>query len=125
MKESLELSDGVVWEGGGCKLGFKNVELKDDKWGMILPQIIAMGTIVRRAMEETWLTEFKKQPSAGPRPNWITTFSEVACGPKNHDEELDGREWNRQDRRMLEMTRTWKFLTRKKERGISKPCSLK
>ena len=37
----------VVWEGDGRKLGFENVEDKDDKWGMILPQVIAMGTVTR------------------------------------------------------------------------------
>ena len=29
---------------------------KDDKWGMILPQVIAMGTVTHRAIEKTWLT---------------------------------------------------------------------
>jgi len=43
----------VVWEGGGQKLGFED---KDDKWGIILPQVIAMGTVTRRAIEKTWLT---------------------------------------------------------------------
>ena len=46
----------VVWEGGGQKLGFENVEDKDDKWRMILPQVIAMDTISRCAIEKTWLT---------------------------------------------------------------------
>ena len=46
----------VVWEGGGQKLGFENVEDKDDKWDMILPQVIAMDTISRCAIEKTWLT---------------------------------------------------------------------
>ena len=38
--------------GGGRKLGFENVEDKDDKWDIILPQGIAMGTITRRAIEK-------------------------------------------------------------------------
>jgi len=37
----------VVWEGGGRKLGFENVEDKNDKWSIILPQVIAMGTVTR------------------------------------------------------------------------------
>ncbi|KAF8328293.1 DNA polymerase family A-domain-containing protein [Amanita rubescens] len=43
----------VVWEGDGRKLGFED---KDDKWGIILPQVISMGTVTRRAIEKTWLT---------------------------------------------------------------------
>jgi DNA polymerase gamma 1 len=39
----------AVWEGGGRKLGFED---KDDKWGIILPQVISMGTVTRRAIEK-------------------------------------------------------------------------
>ena len=52
----------VIWEGaGGKKLGFENMLVTDSgddnhKWGMILPQVIAMGTVTRRAIEKTWLT---------------------------------------------------------------------
>ena len=52
----------VIWEGaGGKKLGFENMLAADGgddnhKWGMILPQVIAMGTVTRRAIEKTWLT---------------------------------------------------------------------
>ena len=46
----------VIWEGDGRKLGFENMEDMDDKWGMILPQVIAMGTVTRRAIEKMWLT---------------------------------------------------------------------
>ena len=42
----------IVWEGR--KLG--NVEDKDEKWDIILPQGIAMGTVTRRMIEKTWLT---------------------------------------------------------------------
>jgi hypothetical protein len=41
----------VVWEGGQ-KLGFKD---KDDKWGIVLPQVISIGTVTRQANEKTWL----------------------------------------------------------------------
>ncbi|KAF8347323.1 DNA polymerase family A-domain-containing protein [Amanita rubescens] len=43
----------VVWESDGRKLGFED---QDDKWGIILPQVISMGTVTRRAIEKTWLT---------------------------------------------------------------------
>ena len=53
----------VVWEGaGGKKLGFEDMlvpgdrDNDNDKWGIILPQVIAMGTVTRRAIEKTWLT---------------------------------------------------------------------
>ena len=46
------MSQMVVWEGGGRKLGFENVEDKDDKRDIILPQGIAMGTVTRRAIEK-------------------------------------------------------------------------
>ena len=39
----------VVWEAGGWKLGFED---KDDKWGIILPQVITMSTVTRRAIEK-------------------------------------------------------------------------
>ncbi|KAF8328298.1 DNA polymerase family A-domain-containing protein [Amanita rubescens] len=45
----------VVWEGDGRKLGFED---KDDKWGIILPQVISMGTVTRRAIEKTWCRVF-------------------------------------------------------------------
>ena len=34
------------------------MEDKDDKWGIILPQVIAMATVTRRAIEKTWLTAY-------------------------------------------------------------------
>ena len=40
----------------GGRWGFENVEDKDDKWDIILPQVITMGTVARRAIEKTWLT---------------------------------------------------------------------
>ncbi len=46
----------VVWEDGGRRLSFENVEDKDDKWGMIIPQVVPMGTVTHRAIEKTWLT---------------------------------------------------------------------
>ncbi|KAG8984305.1 DNA-directed DNA polymerase gamma mip1 [Tulasnella sp. 427] len=57
----------VVWDGsGGSRMGFPssrpsavddvNLAKEGQKWGMILPQVITMGTVTRRAIENTWLT---------------------------------------------------------------------
>lgn len=48
----------VVWQNGGRNLGFASsaTEGEDKKWGIILPQVITMGTVTRRAIEKTWLT---------------------------------------------------------------------
>lgn len=56
----------VVWEGqGNVKIGFSpgasGARQEDDKEkqrkkGIILPQVIPMGTVTRRAIEKTWLT---------------------------------------------------------------------
>jgi DNA polymerase gamma 1 len=44
----------VVWQGKGMDLGFRGDE--GTKRGIILPQVITMGTVTRRAIEKTWLT---------------------------------------------------------------------
>lgn len=44
----------VVWQGNGVDLGFSEDDRK--KRGIILPQVITMGTVTRRAIEKTWLT---------------------------------------------------------------------
>lgn len=64
----------VVWNGeAGTEMGFdrdgesgfptmstdeqsSNPEVTDDKKGLILPQVVSMGTVTRRAIEKTWLT---------------------------------------------------------------------
>ncbi|KAG8905020.1 DNA-directed DNA polymerase gamma mip1 [Tulasnella sp. 403] len=52
----------VVWDGeAGTDMGFPKLkpgrgDEKGQKWGMILPQVITMGTVTRRAIETTWLT---------------------------------------------------------------------
>ncbi|KAF8061628.1 DNA polymerase family A-domain-containing protein [Lyophyllum atratum] len=49
----------VVWQDPKTKMGFetpKSDEGKEKKWGIILPQVITMGTVTRRAIEKTWLT---------------------------------------------------------------------
>ncbi|KAF8216340.1 DNA polymerase family A-domain-containing protein [Mycena galopus ATCC 62051] len=51
------LNQNVVWQDPTVQrdLGFTdNREAK--KWGIILPQVITMGTVTRRAIEKTWLT---------------------------------------------------------------------
>jgi DNA polymerase gamma 1 len=52
----------VVWRSAENDMGFNQaVSLadkcrKENKWGIILPQVITMGTVTRRAIEKTWLT---------------------------------------------------------------------
>jgi DNA polymerase gamma 1 len=51
----------VVWEKQSGQLGLGNSlnpdeEQQSEKWGIILPQVITMGTVTRRAIEKTWLT---------------------------------------------------------------------
>ncbi|KAG2023737.1 gamma DNA-directed DNA polymerase [Coprinopsis cinerea AmutBmut pab1-1] len=50
----------VVWEKQRGELGFpKPAESPDsskEKWGIIVPQVVTMGTVTRRAIEKTWLT---------------------------------------------------------------------
>ena len=49
------LKQMVVWQNGSRDLGFRTGSEKG-KWGVILPQVITMGTVTRRAIEKTWLT---------------------------------------------------------------------
>ncbi|KAH7887225.1 DNA polymerase family A-domain-containing protein [Phlebopus sp. FC_14] len=51
----------VVWQSGEVNLRFNKLPSQSTpppsaKWGIILPQVITMGTITRRAIEKTWLT---------------------------------------------------------------------
>lgn len=47
----------VLWEGqGSTRMGFPSSKVENGKFGMILPQVITMGTVTRRAIERTWLT---------------------------------------------------------------------
>ena len=44
----------VVWDGEAeTRMGFAP---HDERRGLILPQVITMGTVTRRAIEKTWLT---------------------------------------------------------------------
>jgi DNA polymerase gamma 1 len=49
------LKQMVVWQNGSRDLGFPRGP-EQRKWGIILPQMITMGTVTRRAIEKTWLT---------------------------------------------------------------------
>ncbi|KIO20204.1 hypothetical protein M407DRAFT_16020 [Tulasnella calospora MUT 4182] len=63
----------VVWDGlGGSRMGFQsslssadggNLAKEGQKWGIILPQVITMGTVTRRAIENTWLTASNAKPN--------------------------------------------------------------
>ena len=48
----------VVWQDPARTrdLGLPRAAEPDKKWGVILPQVITMGTVTRRAIEKTWLT---------------------------------------------------------------------
>jgi DNA polymerase gamma 1 len=53
------MSQMPVWQTPTRDLGFRvpaDTPAPADKWGVILPQMTAMGTITRRAIERTWLT---------------------------------------------------------------------
>jgi DNA polymerase gamma 1 len=56
------LNQTVVWQKDGLQLGLPAVPSPSaegermKKWGVILPQVITMGTVTRRAIERTWLT---------------------------------------------------------------------
>lgn len=55
------LNQVVVWQNAVNNMGFKQSEPsgkqgEKNKWGIILPQVITMGTVTRRAIEKTWLT---------------------------------------------------------------------
>jgi len=56
------LNQMVVWQNAENGMGFTQPgstgeqREKENKWGIILPQVITMGTVTRRAIEKTWLT---------------------------------------------------------------------
>lgn len=50
------LKQMVVWQDKRVKLGVPQPHGPNKKWGIILPQVITMGTVTRRAIEKTWLT---------------------------------------------------------------------
>ncbi|KAI9511049.1 DNA polymerase family A-domain-containing protein [Russula earlei] len=46
----------VVWQQEGLDMGLRVGSAPGSKAGIILPQVITMGTVTRRAIERTWLT---------------------------------------------------------------------
>ncbi|TBU23909.1 gamma DNA-directed DNA polymerase [Dichomitus squalens] len=46
----------VVWQADNLDIGVPRPVEPERKWGIILPQVITMGTVTRRAIEKTWLT---------------------------------------------------------------------
>ena len=50
------LNQLVVWQKPNHSLGLPNPPTGREKYGIILPQVIPMGTVTRRAIEKTWLT---------------------------------------------------------------------
>lgn len=49
------LNQYVVWDSNTC-VDMNLPKKETGKYGIILPQMIAMGTVTRRAVEKTWLT---------------------------------------------------------------------
>lgn len=49
-------SQTVVWQDSSRSLGLCPPADGPNKYGIILPQVITMGTVTRRAIEKTWLT---------------------------------------------------------------------
>ncbi|KAI9450870.1 DNA polymerase family A-domain-containing protein [Lactarius psammicola] len=50
------LKQMVVWQRAGLDMGLSVGAAPGGKAGVILPQVITMGTVTRRAIERTWLT---------------------------------------------------------------------
>ncbi|KAF8492208.1 DNA polymerase family A-domain-containing protein [Russula emetica] len=50
------LKQMVVWQRQGLDMGIAVGDNPGSKAGIILPQVISMGTVTRRAIERTWLT---------------------------------------------------------------------
>ncbi|KAI0821816.1 gamma DNA-directed DNA polymerase [Trametes gibbosa] len=46
----------VIWQDEKLDVGVPRPSEPDKKWGVIIPQVITMGTVTRRAIEKTWLT---------------------------------------------------------------------
>ncbi|KAF8325363.1 hypothetical protein F5887DRAFT_1019499 [Amanita rubescens] len=72
----------IVWEGRGRKLGSENVEDKDDKCGMILPQVILRGTVTYRAIEKTSKVNCFQR---GEEQLQVGTESSSLCTTRLHD----------------------------------------
>ncbi|KAF9812850.1 hypothetical protein IEO21_05950 [Rhodonia placenta] len=50
------LKQMVVWQDERVDIGVPRPHDARHRWGIILPQVITMGTVTRRAIEKTWLT---------------------------------------------------------------------
>ncbi|KAF9524671.1 gamma DNA-directed DNA polymerase [Crepidotus variabilis] len=50
------LNQLVVWQNSNRSLSLPSPPKDRKKYGIILPQVIQMGTVTRRAIEKTWLT---------------------------------------------------------------------
>ncbi|KAG0693387.1 DNA polymerase family A-domain-containing protein [Suillus ampliporus] len=75
------LKQMVVWQGGALDLQFKPPEFSDEprKWGIIIPQVITMGTVTRRAIEKTWLT------ASNAKKNRVgSELKAMVCAPKGY-----------------------------------------
>ena len=133
----------VVWEkqlgelGLGSALKPDEEQKIEEKWGVILPQILTMSAVTRRASEKTWLTasnakkirvgsELKAmvrslritpplvrtsiRKSSGYRPSWATPSSE--CTATLEGTEKDGTDLHSKTVRPSEGVRLFTHLWR-------------
>jgi DNA polymerase gamma 1 len=56
------LNQFVVWDSNKT-VDMKLPKKQDGKYGIILPQMVPMGTVTRRAVEKTWLTASNAKPN--------------------------------------------------------------
>lgn len=68
----------VVWQKTGNSMGFETPD-GEKKWGIILPQVITMGTVTRRAIEKTWLT------ASNAKKNRVgSELKAMVCAPEGY-----------------------------------------
>lgn len=56
------LKQMVVWKEGRLRPDMEDLK-QGEKWGIIIPQVITMGAVTRRAIEKTWLTASNAKPN--------------------------------------------------------------
>ena len=73
------LKQMVVWQRQGLDMGMTVGDDPGSKAGIILPQVITMGTVTRRAIERTWLTASNaKQNRVG------SELKSMVCAPPGY-----------------------------------------
>lgn len=73
------LKQMVVWQRQGLDMGMTVGDDPGSKAGIILPQVITMGTVTRRAIERTWLT------ASNAKQNRIgSELKSMVCAPPGY-----------------------------------------